>query len=85
MTIDAKYQPKAAIAADALRAALIAVEDCGADPELTNIVMHLADDRTKLCLLFGLDPAQAFQRDPAVTTETEPEKCPSRHIVRKAE
>lgn len=56
-----KYQAKAAAAADALRAALIAVEECGADVELTNIVMHLGDDRTKLCRLFGLPPEQAHQ------------------------
>lgn len=56
-----KYQDKARVAADALRAALLAVEDCGADPELTNIVMHLGDDRTKLCRLFDLDPSQGHQ------------------------
>jgi len=56
-----KYQAKAVAAADAMRAALIAVEECGADIELTNIVRHLGDDRTKLCRLFGLPPEQAFQ------------------------
>ena len=57
--IEAKYREKAAAAADALRAALAAVEECGADEELTKIVCHLADDRTQLCRLFGLRPEQA--------------------------
>ncbi len=62
MSVDVeKYRQKAAVAADALRAALIAVEGCGADVELTDIVIRLQTDRTKLCLLFGLDPVQAFQ------------------------
>lgn len=59
--IEPRYQRQAAEAADKLRAALIAVEACGADVELTNIVIHLGDDRTKLCNLFGLPPEQAFQ------------------------
>lgn len=62
MTIDVeKYREKAAVAVNALRAALIAVEDCGADPELTAIVVRLSDDRSKLCGLFGLQGAQAHQ------------------------
>lgn len=52
--IEDKYKPQAAAAADALRTALLAVEDCGADVELTNIVVGLSDARTKLCTLFGL-------------------------------
>lgn len=59
--IEAKYQMRAATAADAMRAALLAVEACGADIDLTHIVSRLADDRTKLCTLFGLPPEQAFQ------------------------
>lgn len=58
-----KYQAQAAAAADAMRAALLAVEACGADVELTNIVMHLGDDRTKLCRLFDLPPEQALQAE----------------------
>lgn len=60
MAIEAKYQMRAAVAADAMRLALIAVEQCGADIELTHIVTRLADDRTKLCKLFGLPPEQAL-------------------------
>lgn len=56
-----KYRERAALAADAMRAAVIAVEACGADVELTNIVMHLADDRTTLCRLFDLPPEQAHE------------------------
>ena len=59
--IESKYEPQARIAADALREALIAVEACGADEELTKIVGHLADDRTRLCNLFGLNVVQAYQ------------------------
>ena len=59
--IEHKYEPQARIAADALREALIAVEACGANVELTKIVGHLADDRTRLCNLFGLNVVQAHQ------------------------
>ena len=59
--IESKYEPQARVAADALREALIAVEACGADVELTKIVGHLADDRTRLCNLFGLNVVQAYQ------------------------
>lgn len=59
--IEDKYEPQARIAADALREALIAVEACGADVELTKIVGHLADDRTRLCNLFRLNVVQAYQ------------------------
>ncbi len=59
--IEAKYRKQAAKAADAMRAALMAVEACGADIELTRIVGRLADDRTKICALFGLPAEQAFQ------------------------
>lgn len=59
--IEDKYEPQARIAADALREALMAVEACGADPLLTDIVCHLADDRTKLCTAFGLNTVQAYQ------------------------
>lgn len=59
--IENKYEREARIAADALRDALIAVEACGADEELTKIVIRLSDDRTRLCNLFGLDTVQAFQ------------------------
>lgn len=59
--IEAKYQMQAAKAADALRTALLAVENCGADVELTHIVTRLSDDRRTLCRLFGLPAEQAFQ------------------------
>lgn len=55
------YETQARFAADALREALIAVEACGADVELTKIVGHLADDRVRLCRLFGLNAVQAYQ------------------------
>lgn len=59
--IEHKYELQARIAADALRDALIAVEACGADPLLTDIVGHLGDDRTRLCQAFGLNTVQAYQ------------------------
>lgn len=59
--IESKYELEARVAADALREALIAVEACGADVELTKIVGRLADDRTRLCNLFGLNTVQAYQ------------------------
>lgn len=61
IVIDKKYRLNAAKAADSMRQALLAVEDCGGDVELTRIVANLANDRYKLCSLFGLNPAQAFQ------------------------
>lgn len=63
MAIEAKYIQKAAAAADALRAALIAVEACGADEELTKIIIRLSDDRTRLCNLFRMPSEQASVRN----------------------
>lgn len=59
--IEYEYEPQARVAADALREALIAVEACGDDEELTKIVVRLSDDRTRLCNLFGLNTVQAYQ------------------------
>lgn len=56
-----KYKLAAAKAADAMREALLAVEACGADVELTNIVVRLSSDRDLICRLFGLPSEQAFQ------------------------
>lgn len=56
-----KYRERAALAADAMRAAIIAVEALEPDVELTNIVVRLSDDRMKLCRLFDLPPEQAHQ------------------------
>ena len=56
--IEDKYKPQAQRAADLFYTLMGAVETCGADPELTDIVSRLADDHNRIRRLFGLDLMQ---------------------------
>lgn len=70
--IDEQYKPRAQRAVDLLRVALIAVEECGADVELTNIVVAVSDAQMTLRRLFDL-PGPGLQ----IKVDLDPEEIVS--------
>ena len=56
--IEDRYKPQAQTAVNFFRTVLLAVEECGADPELTAIVTVLSDLQSQMRRLFGLIPGQ---------------------------